>query len=325
MNNRVTATRPEGSSEVRARAERGQGPEWATLGLFAGFYAAWSAVVVMHRSIPWLASLAALALLGGFFMSLQHEALHGHPTRSRPINTALAFPPLSFWLPYLAYRSSHMVHHHTDLTDPEIDPESFYLRPELWSSAGTIRRAYILVTRTMVGRLTLGSVDSIFHYLRHELGAIRADRHVARRWAVHVPAAALLAWWMFVVVGLPVWEYLVGFVVMGQSLTLLRSFVEHCAVPEGTRSAVVKAGPLMSLLYLNNNLHHTHHAEPSTPWYALPALHRELGGDELAAEGAGLYQHGYLEVARRNFLRPFCQPDHPLSPGARPFGARGLR
>jgi len=46
---------------------------------------------------------------------------------------------------------------------------------------------------------------------------------------------------------------------------------------------------------------------------------------DLAAQGAGLYRRGYIEVARRNFLRPFCQPDHPLSPGARPFGARGLR
>jgi fatty acid desaturase len=122
-----------------------------------------------------------------------------------------------------------------------------------------------------------------------------------------------------------VWEYLVGFVVMGQSLTLLRSFVEHCAVADGTRSAVVKAGPVMSLMYLNNNLHHTHHAQPSTPWYSLPDLHRAMDSDQSAAVGAGLYSRGYLEVARRNFVKPFCQPDHPLSPGARPFGARGLR
>jgi fatty acid desaturase len=293
--------------------------------LFVGFYGAWLAVVLEHRAIPWPASLAALALLGGFYMSLQHEALHGHPTPWRGVNTALAFAPFSFWLPYLAYRSTHMVHHHTDLTDPDIDPESFYLRPRDWSSAGVIERSYVLATRTMVGRLTLGSFDSIGRYLWHELHLSRIERSVARRWAAHLVAAVLLGWWLFAVVGIPAWEYLLGFVIMGQSLTLLRSFVEHCAVPEGTRSAVVKAGPFMSLLYLNNNLHHTHHAEPSTPWYQLPALHRALGSDELAAQGAGLYRHGYLEVARRNFVRPFCQPDHPLSPGARPFGARGMR
>jgi fatty acid desaturase len=266
-----------------------------------------------------------MALLGGFYMSLQHEALHGHPTGWRKVNTMLAFAPLSLWLPYLGYRSAHMVHHHTDLTDPDIDPESFYLRPVDWTSAGVLRRVYVLVTRTMIGRLTIGSVHNIARTLWREARAVGSNRQAARQWAGHLLAAVVLCWWVFAVVGFPVWEYLVGFVLIGQSLTLLRSFVEHCAVPEGTRSAVVKAGPLMSLLYLNNNLHYTHHAEPSTPWYALPALHRALDSDQIAAAGAGLYRHGYLEVARRNFLRPFCQPDHPLTPGARPFGARGLR
>jgi fatty acid desaturase len=310
---------------VVARAQRGRRIEWATLGLFAGFYAAWLLVVLRHRSLPWPASVAALALLGGFYMSLQHEALHGHPTRSRKLNTTLAFAPLSLWLPYLGYRSLHLVHHHTDLTDPEFDPESFYLRPEEWASASVFKRSYILITRTMIGRLTLGVLHSIGRYLWNELRSLRSDRRAAYRWGIHLAAAVILGWWLFVVVGVPVWEYLLGFVVFGQSFTLLRSFVEHCAVPEGTRSAVVKAGPVMSLMYLNNNLHHTHHAEPSTPWYQLPELHRSLESDEIAAQGAGLYRHGYVEVARRNFLRPFCQPDHPLSPGARPFGARGLR
>jgi fatty acid desaturase len=299
--------------------------EWKTVALFAAFFSAWVAVVGLHRSTPWPASLAALCLLGGFYMSLQHEALHGHPTRWRGVNTALAVAPLSLWLPYLSYRSSHLAHHHSDLTDPEIDPESFYLRPADWATAGPVKRAYVLATRTMLGRLTLGAVHSIARYWWHELRTLSSNRHTARIWACHIAAAVVLGYWLFGVVGFPVWEYLIGFVLMGQSLTLLRSFVEHCAVRDGTRSAVVKAGPLMSLLYLNNNLHHTHHAEPMTPWYALPALHCELGSDDLAATGAGLYRRGYLEVARRNFLRPFCQPDHPLSPGARPFGARGLR
>lgn len=308
-----------------ARAQRIGGVEWATLGLFAGFYVAWLVVILGHQSLPWPAEVAALALLGGFYMSLQHEALHGHPTGWRGVNTTLAFAPLSLWLPYLGYRSSHMLHHHTDLTDPQFDPESFYLRPADWEAAGAVKRTYILATRTMLGRLTIGAVHSIGRFLWYELRSLRSSRAAASRWAVHAAAAVLLGWWLFAVVDVPAWEYLLGFVVLGQSFTLLRSFVEHCAVAEGTRSAVVKAGPVMSLMYLNNNLHHTHHAEPSTPWYALPELHRQLESDGTAAEGAGLYSRGYLEVARRNFVRPFCQPDHPLSPGARPFGARGLR
>ncbi|HEY4609787.1 MAG TPA: fatty acid desaturase [Ilumatobacteraceae bacterium] len=308
-----------------ARAQRSGRIEWRTLGLFVGFYVAWLAVILMHSELPWPVSVGLLALLGGFYMSLQHEALHGHPTSRRSVNTALAFAPLSLWLPYLRYRRMHIVHHGTDLTDPQDDPESFYLRPADWSSAGPLKRSYILLTRTMIGRLSIGSVHSIGRYLLRECHIVRSDRRAARRWAAHLAAAAVLAFWLFVIVGFPVWEYLLGFVVLGQSFTLLRSFVEHCAVAEGTRSAVVKAGPVMSLLYLNNNLHHTHHAQPSTPWYQLPALHRQLESDSIAAGGAGLYPRGYVDVARRNLVRPFCQPDHPLSAGARPFGARGLR
>ena len=307
-----------------ARAQRNGRIEWLTLGLFVSFYVAFVAVVLLHARLPWPVSVAVLALLGGFYMSLQHEALHGHPTSHRSVNTALAFAPLSLWLPYLRYRRSHMVHHYTELTDPQHDPESFYLRPIEWSSAGPLKRSYILFTRTMVGRLSAGSVHSIGQYLLNEFRNIRFDRRQATV-VSHLAAAVVLAWWLFVVVGVPVWEYLLGFVLLGQSFTLLRSFVEHCAVAEGTRSAVVRAGPVMSLLYLNNNLHHTHHVQPSVPWYQLPALHRELEGDAAAAVGAGLYRHGYVDVARRNLVRPFCQPDHPLSPGARPFGARGLR
>ena len=80
----------------------------------------------------------------------------------------------------------------------------------------------------------------------------------------------------------------------------------------------------MALLYLNNNLHHTHHAVPQLAWYKLPALHREMGSDAEADRGAGLYSGGYLEVVRTYFFTPFCQPDHPLSPGARPHGSRGI-
>jgi fatty acid desaturase len=75
---------------------------------------------------------------------------------------------------------------------------------------------------------------------------------------------------------------------------------------------------------MNINLHHTHHAAPDVAWYGIPALHREMGSDAIAEQGAGLY-HSYFEVLRTYFFTPFCQPDHPLSPGARPYGSTGLR
>ena len=271
--------------------------------------------------------MAILALLGGFYMSLQHEALHGHPTGWRGVNTALAFAPLSLWLPYLGYRSSHMVHHHTDLTDPQFDPESFYLRPVGLVVGRCGQAGYILVTRTMIGRLTIGSVHSIGRYLWRELRTISVQPgDGSSMGGASGRRRPLLGWWLFAVVDIPVWEYVVGSSLMGQSFTLLRSFVEHCAVAEGTRSAVVKAGPVMSLMYLNNNLHHTHHAEPSTPWYALPAAAPADGSRPDSPPRAPVcIAMVTSKWPGATSLRPFCQPDHPLSPGARPFGARGLR
>ena len=38
--------------------------------------------------------------------------------------------------------------------------------------------------------------------------------------------------------------------------------------------------PALNLLVLNFCYHNAHHVKPTLPWYKLPALHRELYGDE---------------------------------------------
>lgn len=38
--------------------------------------------------------------------------------------------------------------------------------------------------------------------------------------------------------------------------------------------------PLLNLLVLNFGYHNAHHEKPTTPWYRLPALHKELFGDD---------------------------------------------
>jgi fatty acid desaturase len=78
-------------------------------------------------------------------------------------------------------------------------------------------------------------------------------------------------------------------------------------------SAVVHTSPPIALLFLNNNLHHTHHTRPDAAWYRLPELNHELGSDAIAAAGAGLYRGGYAEQWRRFGVRPFCRPVFPGS------------
>lgn len=297
--------------------------EWPTVLVLIGFGLTYLAVVLFHSSIPWPLQLLVLVPLGGLWMSLGHELLHGHPTRWDWVNTAIGSIPLAFWIPFSRYKTLHVKHHLSDLTDPDDDPESFYVRPPVWQQAGRVRRSWFLVLRTLAGRLTLGVPRGIIRFWVREAKACR-DPRIAVQWLVHLALAGVFGWWLFGVVGMNPWVYVFGFVLGGSACTQLRSFLEHCAVASGTRSAVVKAGPLMSFLFLNNNLHHTHHALPNLEWYRIPAQHRLLGSDELAEQGAGLYRGGYLEVVRLHLFTPFCQPDHPLSPGARPYGSRGI-
>ena len=87
-----------------------------------------------HDHLPLWALVPIGAWTVAWQMSLQHEAIHGHPTRMKWLNTAIATWPLALWLPYETYRLTHLQHHNDAyLTDPLEDPERTIFR----SSAGT--------------------------------------------------------------------------------------------------------------------------------------------------------------------------------------------
>ena len=276
------------------------------MGVAAVIGGGFAAVLLGHERMPLGVTLAALALLGAWYNSLQHEVIHGHPTPWRHVNTVFASVPLGLVVSFGQYRDSHLAHHREpELTDPARDPESFYVSAEAWQRSGPARRAMHQALRTLAGRLVLGPFVFAWRHWRWSLAAthtatkvVRVIGHVAGVVAVVLVVRAS---------GLPVWAYVAGVAWGGGALSLLRSFVEHRNVDEGTRSAVVRCGPLFALLYLNNNLHHTHHAQPWVPWFELPAAHEALDGDRIAAAGAGLYR-GYGEIARRYLVVPFDRP-----------------
>jgi len=287
--------------------------EWPTVLVAVGCWGGWIALLVWHDVLPWPITVAGFALMCGWYTSLQHEVIHGHPTPWRTVNTALGWMPLHLWLPYRTYSDSHLLHHEVELTVPGVDPESFYVSPEQWERASTVRRMLLQSNRTFVGRLLVGPLLGPPALVWSEVRGARTDRAKARTWSVHLVAVGAIGWVVFGLAQVPVWQYLVGYTYLGLSVTYMRSFVEHLAVPApGTRCAVVRSGRFFGLLYLNNNLHHTHHAFPSAAWYRLPRLTRELGAEEMAAEGAGLYR-GYADVIRRYGVRPFSQPVDPLA------------
>ncbi|MBH0236326.1 fatty acid desaturase [Methylobrevis albus] len=287
--------------------------EWPTMLLAVVIYGGWLLVTFYWQSLP----LVLVVLLGGWLVawqgSLQHEVMHGHPTRSRAVNDAIGWPPLSLWLPYRVYRLSHLRHHRDEyLTDPIEDPESAYVTPERWQRLGPVARAVLKFNMTLVGRLTVGPALMIGLFLADEAKLVIAGEPGRRQvWALHVVSVALVLAWLVLVCAMPLWIYLAGFVYFGGALTRLRSFAEHKAAERAEeRTAIVENGGLLGLLYLNNNLHVLHHLRPAVAWYRLPSLYR-AERDALVRHNGGLVYDGYGDILRRYFLNRHDEPPHP--------------
>jgi fatty acid desaturase len=281
--------------------------EKPTVALALVIYGCWFALIIFHAAIPW----PLLALGGGIIIawhgSLQHETIHGHPSRSSRLNAAIGGIPLSLWLPYAVYRRTHLAHHKTaNTTDPFDDPESQYLT----DASSPIRYYFARAEQTLLSRILLGPPLRITAFFLAELRRLfREPRAATGEWGPHLAGVAIIF------VGLhhvdfPAWKYLLTFVYPGTSLLLIRSFAEHRASdnPDARTATVTKPG-LLGLLFLNNNLHAAHHAKPGLPWYKLPAYYR----DARAAFTIGPEYRSYWTIIRRFILRPhdnILHPDH---------------
>lgn len=285
--------------------------EGPTLILAAAIYGLWGVALVAPPWIGWGGSLILGAWAIAWHASLQHEILHGHPTPWRWVNALLAWPPLSLWLPYCAYRESHLVHHCDErLTDPLADPETWYWTADDWAALNPVARRLVAAQQTLLGRLTLGPAWVMGTFWRRQARRLRAGEGEAwRRLLIHLlltVGVITLVW----AAGLPLWLY-AAMVYGGTALMLLRSFAEHRASPDPAhRTAIVEDAGLLGWLFLFNNLHVVHHDHPGLPWYRLRAVYR-AHRERLIAKNGGLVYRGYREVARRYGLRAHDRLIHP--------------
>lgn len=286
---------------------------WASL---AGAWSAWLALTWFFGEIPWWIMLPCGAFTLALYGSLQHEALHELMSTRRWLNHVFVYPPLHLWLPYPVYRAAHLAHHRKlhHLTDPHRDPESYYVPAEQWAVMPSWWRQILVFNQTLSGRLIIGPFLTVGQFLLHEGKALWAgDRRHLVHWLCHLPMVALVLVWVIGVCDIPFWQYLALFVLPGTSLGLVRSYCEHIAreTPE-ERTALVEAGPVMSFLFLNNNLHYVHHKRPDLPWYAIPRYYREHRTLLRQENGHYVYDGGYLEIFRRFLFTPFDLPRHPF-------------
>lgn len=295
-----------------------RGTEWPTWLLIAFIYGGWLAALAWYAQNASLWAVAALAVIAAWYMSLQHELVHHHPTRHMEINRALGLLPIAVWYPFDVYRRSHLAHHRDErLTYPGQDPESNYLDPEDFAQRSAPLRAILVAQRTSLGRFLISPAFAVFHLLwplrRASYWRSRTLRWI---WAQHLALLLAMLWAVERWTGMSPLVYLLGVGYPGLGLALLRSLYEHrpAAVP-AHRIVVNEAGWLWRLLYLNNNYHAVHHAQPDLPWYAIPQAYWAQRDSFVAGTG-GFLVPGYAWLWLRHALTPIDHPAQETRPGA---------
>ena len=299
-----------------------EAPTWALVVLI---YGGWLATTFWWHCLPTIVLVPLAAWICAWQISLQHELIHGHPTRSARLNRLLGTPPLNLWLPYALYRRQHLRHHRdTHLTDPLEDPESTYLSPPAWAGAGPLRRLLHSSCNTALGRLTLGPLQAVSLFWLGQWRAAGSDDAPPRLWLAHAAWVLAIGVWVVGVCRIHPLAYIACFVYPGTALAMLRSLAEHRAAERSQdRTAVVERAGLFGLLFLHNNLHLLHHERPSLPWYELPRQWRLTRAVLLEGREVPLYR-GYLDVVARYAVRPHHPGPHPVRPTrAVPAGLAG--
>ena len=284
--------------------------EWRTIAVVVAVYGL-TILTVMRREVltPWL-TIPFLSVLGAWHLSMQHETIHGHPFRRQWINDVIGSIPVTLWIPYLCFKRDHIEHHHSDLTHPGLDNESYYVSPEAWARAGKIRRAAYWANRTILFRMFVWTIVSTLTYLWSIIRQmLRGDKQAWFAMAVHAAGLVVVAYLVRSVAGMPLWQFALGTTYGGRILNAIRPFPEH-KYQDGTetRTAMVMAGPFMSLLMLNNNLHVAHHEQPGVAWYEVPKMSERVNAVERAREVGLLYEGGYAEVFRKFSFKPMGAP-----------------
>ena len=287
-----------------------EAPTWlVTIAIYGG----WLALTWYVQALPWWVAVFGIAALTCWHGSLQHETVHGHPTKSATINDEIGMLPLGLWIPYHTYRRTHLHHHQvSELTDPATDPESFYVTSRRWLVMPMLARWLLTVNNSLLGRLTVGPAITLSRFWYQELGALLTGdrRQFLREWTGHLVLSAAVLYWVVMVCGIPLWLYTLGCYI-GLSITLQRSFTEHRpAAHQDARSIIVEASWFWRLMYLGNNFHALHHHCPGTPWFHLSKIYDD-SREEFINCTENFVFHGYSDVFRRYILRLKDTPVHP--------------
>lgn len=230
------------------------------------------------------------AILVGFFAPL-HETVHRTAFRSRRLNDAVAWVAGAILLlPPEYFRRFHFAHHRYT-QDPARDPELAAPKPAslgAWALHVSGLPYWIAEIR-LISRHAAGRVTEPFVPAHARARLIREARILYTVYSA-IAVAALAAG---SILPLLLW---IGPVLLGQPLLRLFLLAEHTGCAESPdmleNSRTTRTHALLRYFAWNMPFHAEHHAYPSVPFHALPALHRMVA-DALGCRGAS-----YLAVER---------------------------
>jgi fatty acid desaturase len=265
------------------------------------------AVAVTTAGLIWLVpaapwTLAPLFLAQGVLINClyagQHELSHWTAFRTRAANDVVGqlfgFATLN---PFLTDRFIHFAHHRAT-HDPARDPElmgigDYTLTSYLLDLSGI---GFWWRRVTGIGRTAAGRGLETAYWLgprERRIVITEARIHVAL-WAAIVVASAMFESWA----ALSLW---IGPMLATKWFHQLQNTGEHTGLPHDPdifRNTRTLTGPApMRWLMWNMSWHTAHHCFPGVPFYALPALHREITG----ALGRPIPTCGYVEAQRQIF------------------------
>ncbi len=290
-----------------------EGPTWLVA---AAIYGGWVALVLGFHHLSPAVALPCAIFLTAWHSSLQHETIHAMRRVPVRIREVLATPPLGVFYPYEWYRSEHARHHATHDLGSASDPESFAFDAARLEAFPPLLRSILIANETLAGRLIFGPAIHVVRTYRAAFDAIRVgDVRTRSIWLKHILFVAVLLSALRLE-GVDPIVYLAFVAYPAAALGLIRSFAEHRDAEDWSeRTAIVESRSLLSLLFLNNNLHATHHAMPSLPWYELPARYdRDRRTGAISPDTPRL--RGYRHVARSWLLRPLPPRDPVAEPVA---------
>lgn len=279
------------------RQPRGYWPHFAALAYAVLGYAGGLGLLLAEPAglkllgVLWLAH--ALVIAAYLIHECAHNTVFASARHNAWLGEALSFLVGAACGDYADIRHKHL-RHHTD----RADVVAFDFRSIL------MRHPVLLRTVQILEWAWIPAVDLFMHALVLALPFRRADRRALRARVVTVLVARVA---LFVMLALVSFEalplYALAYLLF---LHLLRFMDVHQHTYELTESLGAARAPLppvrdrayeerntfsnpvslrhpcLNLLWLNFGYHNAHHVHPTTPWYALPALHRELYGDNCA-------------------------------------------